>query len=93
MPTTTAAMTMAGKSPLPDPRLRLGLIVTCHAVAADHTRAPQNGTTLAIVGFGESLNNVAFALVFIVLAALAASYGAFRVSKLPGAGRPTLDGA
>jgi hypothetical protein len=67
-----------------------GVIVTCRAVAADGERL-RDGTTLAIVGFGESLNNIAFALVFIVLAALAASYGAFRLSKLLGEGRPALE--
>jgi hypothetical protein len=67
-----------------------GVIVTCRAVAADGERL-RDGTTLAIVGFGESLNNIAFALVFIVLAALAASYGAFRLSKLAEGGRPALD--
>jgi hypothetical protein len=60
-----------------------GLIETCHYVGVDAERL-RNSTTLAIMGFGESLNNVAFALVFIVLAALGASYGAFRLSKPPG---------
>lgn len=36
---------------------------------------------LALIGVGESLENVAFALIFIVLASLAASVGAFRIAR------------
>ena len=36
---------------------------------------------VAIIGIGESLANVAFALVFIVLSALAASVGAWRLTR------------
>jgi hypothetical protein len=68
-----------------------GVIVTCRAVGADSERL-RDGTTLAIVGFGESLNNIAFALVFIVLAALAASYGAFRLSKVAEGDGPAVEG-
>jgi len=68
-----------------------GVIVTCRVVGASTERL-RDGTTLAIVGFGESLNNIAFALVFIVLGALAASYGAFRLSKLPAGNWPAVEG-
>jgi hypothetical protein len=64
-----------------------GMIVTCGAIE----RAPQqNEVTLALLGFGESLNNVAFALIFVVLAAMAASFGAWRLSKLAPGTRPSL---
>jgi len=45
---------------------------------------------VARIGIGESLANVAFALVFVVLAALAASVGAWRIARghLAPAGRP-----
>jgi hypothetical protein len=36
---------------------------------------------VALIGIGESLANVAFALVFVVLAALAASVGAWRIAR------------
>jgi hypothetical protein len=57
-----------------------GLITTCRAIAADASLHSQP-TLIAIVGFGESLNNLAFALMFVGLAALGASYGAWRVSQ------------
>jgi hypothetical protein len=57
-----------------------GLIATCHAIGADASFHAQP-TLIAILGFGESLNNVAFALIFVVLAALSASCGAFRTSR------------
>lgn len=38
---------------------------------------------VAIEGLGESLNNVAMALVFVVLAALAATLGAWRIARAP----------
>jgi uncharacterized membrane protein len=58
-----------------------GLIVTCCAIGGV---APERQTPIAITGFGESLNNVAFALVFLVLAAMAGSYGAYRLSRSAG---------
>jgi hypothetical protein len=57
-----------------------GLITTCRAIGADVSFHAQP-TLVAILGFGESLNNIAFALTFVVLAALSASWGAFRVSR------------
>lgn len=42
---------------------------------------PPSERYVAIIGIGESLTNVAFALVFVVLAALAASVGAWRISR------------
>lgn len=55
------------------------LITTCHYIgdASLHTQP----TLIAIVGLGESLNNLAFALVFVCLGSLAVSYGAWRVSQ------------
>jgi uncharacterized membrane protein YfcA len=44
---------------------------------------PADQRYLALIGLGESLNNVAFALVFVVLAALAASLGAWRLTREP----------
>jgi hypothetical protein len=54
------------------------LITTCGAVERGHF-AGQDARIL-ILDFGESLNDTAFALLFVVLAALCASYGALRQS-------------
>jgi hypothetical protein len=58
-----------------------GLITTCGAIGSDRFGAGMD-TRITIVGFGESLNNLAFALIFIVLAAICASYGAYRLSRV-----------
>lgn len=42
---------------------------------------PASQRYVALIGIGESLTNVAFALVFVVLSALAASVGAWRISR------------
>lgn len=57
-----------------------GLITTCGAIGSSHLEMAQ-GTRVTIVGFGESLNNVAFALMFVLLAAICGSYGAYRLSR------------
>jgi hypothetical protein len=56
------------------------LITTCGAVEQGRFGVGQD-TRVVIIGFGESLNDVAFALVFVVLAASCASYGAFRLTR------------
>jgi hypothetical protein len=57
-----------------------GLITTCGAIGSE--RFPADMTTrITIVGFGESLNNLAFAFIFIVMAAICGSYGAYRVAS------------
>jgi hypothetical protein len=58
------------------------LITTCGAVERGHF-AGQDARIL-ILGFGESLNDAAFALLFVVLAAVCASYGALRQSAQRG---------
>ena len=53
-----------------------GLITTFHYVAAHDE--PGN---IALQGAGESLNNLASALIFVVLSSIAASYGAWKLSR------------
>jgi hypothetical protein len=55
-----------------------GMIVTAQCVVRDHVPDPG---MISLEGFGESLNNVAFALLFVVLAALGATVGAWRVAR------------
>lgn len=43
--------------------------------------APSNQGYIAIEGVGESLNNVAFALILVVLAAIAVTLGAWKVAR------------
>lgn len=54
-----------------------GLITTFRYVGG----VPEGQRWIALVGIGESLVNVAFALCFIVLASLAASAGALRLAR------------
>lgn len=54
-----------------------GLMATFRFVGG----VPASQRYVAIIGIGESLANVAFALAFIVLASLAASVGAWRISR------------
>jgi hypothetical protein len=54
-----------------------GVMVTCGAIA--HV---DNAPVIALLGLGESLNDLAFALIFMVTAAMAASYGAWRLSSV-----------
>jgi MFS family permease len=57
-----------------------GVITTCGAIGGE--RFPQGQEQrIAILGVGESLNNVASSLVFVVLAAACVSYGAWRLSR------------
>ena len=58
-----------------------GLITTCHAIGGGRFGDGQDGR-ITLVGFGESLSNIAFALVFVVLAAIAASWGAYRLAGM-----------
>jgi ABC-type antimicrobial peptide transport system permease subunit len=62
-----------------------GLITTCGAIGSDRIPVGQD-THIAIIGLGESLNDIAFALIFSVLAAMCASYGAWRLSRMATAG-------
>jgi hypothetical protein len=55
-----------------------GMIVTAQYVVRDHVAEPG---LISLEGFGESLNNVAFALMFVVLAALGATVGAWRIAR------------
>ena len=57
-----------------------GLIVTAGAVARNPELHSQPGL-ITIVGFGESLNNVAFSLIFVTLAAVAACIGATQIAR------------
>ncbi len=57
-----------------------GLMTTAKAVQT--VPLPEGERALiSFYGFGESLNNVAFALAFLVLASMAACVGAFRVAS------------
>ena len=62
-----------------------GLILTCGAASNERFDLNQ-GMRIAVTGFGESLNNLAFALLFITLAAVCGSYGAWRLSRVREAG-------
>ena len=55
----------------------MGLITTCRYLS----QARPDEALIALTGFGESLNNIAFALVFVVLAAIGASLGALRLAR------------
>ncbi len=57
-----------------------GLITTCGAIGSSGMEMAQ-GSRITIAGFGESLNNVAFSLIFVVLAAICGCYGAYRLSR------------
>jgi hypothetical protein len=65
-----------------------GLITTCTAIGGGRF-SDMPDVRISIVGFGESLNDFAFALIFIVLAAIAGSFGAWRLSsELSSSGKP-----
>jgi hypothetical protein len=59
-----------------------GMIVTAESVVSDHVAQPG---FISLEGFGESLNNVAFALIFVALAALEATTGAWKIARRRGA--------
>lgn len=50
--------------------------------------AHDNAGVIAIEGVGESLNNVAFALMFVVLSAMAVTLGAWKVARGRGQAAP-----
>jgi hypothetical protein len=55
-----------------------GVITTANALAESNMVQPTN---ISFFGVGESLNNVAFALIFVVVGAMAATLGAWKVAK------------
>jgi hypothetical protein len=54
-----------------------GLIKTCSAIAG----VPNDQKWIALLGLGESLNNVGEALMLMAFAAIAACIGAYRISR------------
>jgi len=66
-----------------------GVIVTAHAVSSARMMEPTN---ISFVGVGEALNNVAFALLLVMVGTLAASVGALKLSRLPSEGAGRLRG-
>ncbi len=64
-----------------------GLITTCACIS--QVQAAET-TTIALQGLGESLNNVAFALLFVVVAAIAASVGALKIARAAEASGPAM---
>lgn len=56
-----------------------GMIATTTYLAADDLKQP----AIALIGMGESLHNVSLALILMMLAAIAATIGAFRHSQSP----------
>lgn len=54
-----------------------GLIATFRYIGG----VPASERYIALIGIGESLNNIAFSLIFVVISALAASFGAWRLSR------------
>ena len=57
-----------------------GLITVAHAIANVPEFTAHIGL-ISIIGVGESLNNIAFSLIFVVLAALAACLGALQIAR------------
>ena len=57
-----------------------GLITTAKAIGENPDFTSRAGL-ITIVGFGESLNNLAFALIFVTLAAVAACIGASQIAR------------
>lgn len=57
-----------------------GLMATANAIANNPDFTARAGL-ITIVGVGESLNDVAFALIFVVLAALAGCLGASKIAR------------
>ena len=57
-----------------------GLITVAHAIANVPEFTAHIGL-ISIVGLGESLNNIAFALIFVTLAALAGCLGALQIAR------------
>lgn len=63
----------------------LGFVTGCIATAQYVERVSDQ--TLIVVGVGESLNNVALALVLIAFALLAVTLGALRIARVPAPAR------
>lgn len=60
----------------------LGFVTGLIATARYFERAPKLDTAnIPFLGFGESLNDVAFALVFVVTGAMAVSLGAWKIAR------------
>jgi hypothetical protein len=59
----------------------LGFVTGCIVAAHFISGHPADMAGLAICGFGEALNNVAFALMFVTLAAMSASWGAWKIAR------------
>ena len=60
-----------------------GLLATARYVAQGEFTGPGERVAVSFMGFGESLNNVAFALAFVALSTLAVVIGAFRKARSP----------
>lgn len=59
----------------------LGFVTGMITTAAYYGDMNAPDPRIPMIGFGESLNNVAFALIFTTFAAIAVTIGAFKVSK------------
>ncbi len=57
-----------------------GLMATANAIGTNPDFTSHAGL-ITIIGVGESLNNIAFSLIFVVLAAIAASLGAMQIAR------------
>lgn len=57
-----------------------GLMATAHGIERIPEFTARAGL-ITIIGVGESLNNVAFALIFVTLAAVAACLGALQIAR------------
>jgi hypothetical protein len=55
-----------------------GVIVTANAISSAGMTAPTN---ISFIGVGEALNNVAFALLLVMVATLAATVGAWKLAR------------
>jgi hypothetical protein len=58
-----------------------GLIVTAKAVQGEGSMETGTRAIISLYGLGESLSNVAFALGFVTLAALASCFGGVKIAK------------
>jgi hypothetical protein len=55
-----------------------GVIVTAHALSSEGVTEPTN---ISFFGVGEALNNVAFALLLVMVATMASTVGAWKLSR------------
>ncbi|MDB4996906.1 MAG: hypothetical protein JWM74_4338 [Myxococcaceae bacterium] len=58
-----------------------GLITTAKAVQGEGNMETGTRAIISLYGFGESLSNVAFALGFVTIAALASCFGGIKIAK------------